>query len=71
MLVKAEMKNKKLYMGLKCGSENGFLYLVNPIELTEDEKHGGYLETPVGEEIYNVSVVLLPIQDIETITSAQ
>lgn len=37
MRVQVNMKSGKKYRGVKCGYENGFMYLVNPKELYNDQ----------------------------------
>lgn len=80
MLVLIRMKGGALYKGIKCGNDGGFVFLVNPWELTEDDRGelmpGQYMEGPVGEEVFcmaseRVRILLLPIADVETIESAR
>ncbi len=62
-----------MYKGIKCGSESGLLYLVNPFILSEDTrgKVEGLLESPVGDEVEGVRISLFPIADIGTIKLAR
>ena len=73
MLVIVKMKDKTMYKGIKCGSEGGLVYLVNPMLLTEDEEDmtEGYLETAVGDEVEDLRILQLPLTDIKTIESAR
>ena len=77
MVVKAKMDDGTLYKGIKCGSEGGLVYLVNPVVISEDDSRGdfpGEMESPIGEEIScgheDVRILLLPLQKIKYIVSA-
>lgn len=76
MIVRVTMNDGTLYKGVKCGLEGGLLYLINPVELSEDLRGDipGEWESPVGEEIYcgheKVRVLLVPMHNIKLIVSA-
>jgi hypothetical protein len=70
MLVIVTMKDGALYKGVKCGSEGGLLYLANPLHLTKDEEDmEGYMESPVGDEVHGLRLLLVPVADIKNIVS--
>ena len=73
MLVIVKMKNGTMYKGIKCGSDSGLVYLVNPCILFKDNrgKCDGLLESPVGNEVNGVRVLQIPIMDIEKIESSR
>lgn len=80
MLVNVKMKDGTMYKGIKCGIDNGFVFLANAWELTEDDREdlmpGEYMQSPAGKDIYTgggekIRLIQLPVADIKIIESEE